>query len=254
MKIALVVFDMAGTTVHDDDAVNICLKQALETAGVDVNRDEINEVMGEPKPVAIAKLLSRVRETHADTTDQDVIEIHDCFKTLMLTHYREAPDVRAVEGAADVFRELRERGVRVALDTGFSRVIVDAILERLGWLGYELLDATVASDEVPRGRPYADLIERAMRLTEVDNPGSVAKVGDTPADLLSGDAAGCGWIVGITTGSHTRTQLERYPHTHLIERLDELPGAGARRARPCVVSEAHAPRKLTTSVKSLDPP
>jgi phosphonatase-like hydrolase len=223
MKIALVVFDMAGTTVHDDDIVNICLKQALQASGIEVNRDEINEVMGEPKPLAIAKLLSRARDGRADTSDQDVIQIHERFKTLMLAHYREASGVRAVEGAADVFRGLKRSGVRVALDTGFSRVIVDAILERLGWLGNELLDATVASDEVRRGRPHADLIERAMRLTEVDNPKSVAKVGDTPADLLSGNAAGCGWIVGITTGSHSRSQLERYPHTHLIERLEELP-------------------------------
>jgi phosphonatase-like hydrolase len=231
MRIALVVFDMAGTTVHDDDAVNICLKRALEAAGIVVSRDEINEVMGEPKPVAIAKLVSRVRAVQADTSDQDVIEIHERFKTLMLAHYREAPGVRPVEGAADVFRELKASGVRVVLDTGFSRVIVDAILERLGWVGNEVIDATVASDEVPRGRPHPDLIERAMRLTDVSNPKSVAKVGDTPADLLSGDAAGCRWIVGITTGSHTRAQLQPYPHTHLIERLDELPmallGAGA---------------------------
>ena len=231
MKTALVVFDMAGTTVHDDDAVNICLKQALESAGIMVSRSEINEVMGEPKPVAIAKLVSRLRAVQAHTSDRDVIEIHERFKTLMLAHYREAPEVRPAEGAADVFRELQASGVRVALDTGFSRVIVDAILKRLGWLGNELVDATVASDEVLRGRPHADLIERAMRLTDVSDAKSVAKVGDTPADLLSGHAAGCGWIVGVTTGSHTRAQLEPYPHTHLIERLHELPvallGAGA---------------------------
>jgi phosphonatase-like hydrolase len=230
MNIALVVFDMAGTTVQDDDTVNICLKQALETGGIVASRTEINEVMGEPKPVAIAKLVSRGRELPADGRDQEVIEIHERFKMLMLTHYRKAPEVRAVEGAENVFRELKESGVRVALDTGFSRVIVDAILERLGWVGNELVDVTVASDEVPRGRPHGDLIERAMGLIGVDDPKCVAKVGGTPADLLSCDAAGCGWIIGITTGSHTRAELERYPHTHLIERLDELPAAvlGAR--------------------------
>src|SRR5262249_40686304 len=63
---------------------------------------------------------------------------------------------------------------------------------------------------------------RAMLLTDVRDPKSVAKVGDTPADLLSGEAAGCGWIIGITSGSHTRAQLEPYTHTHLIERLEEL--------------------------------
>ena len=39
----------------------------------------------------------------------------------------------------------------MALDTGFSRPIVDAILARLDWTAGLLLDATVTSDEVPRG-------------------------------------------------------------------------------------------------------
>jgi phosphoglycolate phosphatase-like HAD superfamily hydrolase len=57
--IQLVVFDMAGTTVHDDDAVNVCLRQALNAgAGVEADRESVNRVMGEPKPVAIAKLLT----------------------------------------------------------------------------------------------------------------------------------------------------------------------------------------------------
>src|SRR5262245_7693033 len=219
MNVALVVFDMAGTTVHDDDAVHVCLQQALDASGITVTRDQVNAVMGEPKPIAIAKLLGH---THVDVTDPDVLEIHGRFEALMIDHYRHSVEVRPVEGAEAVFRDLQNAGVHVALDTGFSRVIVDTILERLGWLGSDLVNATVASDEVPRGRPHADLIQRAMLLTDVRDPKSVAKVGDTPADLLSGEAAGCGWIIGITSGSHTRAQLEPYPHTHLIERLEEL--------------------------------
>ena len=55
----LVVLDMAGTTVQDDDAVNRCLCAALACAGLVVTRDEVNEVMGMPKPVAIGLLLER---------------------------------------------------------------------------------------------------------------------------------------------------------------------------------------------------
>ena len=51
----------------------------------------------------------------------------------------------------------------------------------------------------------------------------VAKVGDTPADLRQGAAAGCGLVVGVTSGSHSRRQLADIPHTHLIDRLAELP-------------------------------
>ena len=223
MNVALVVFDMAGTTVHDDDAVHVCLQQALRAGGITVSRDQVNVVMGEPKPVAIAKLMSNARGTQVGATDPGVVDLHAHFEALMIEHYQRSPDVRAVDGAEIVFHDLRRAGVRVALDTGFSRVIVDAILDRLGWRDDRLLDATVASDEVQRGRPHADLIQQAMHLTGISDASAVAKVGDTPADLLSGDAAACGWVVGITSGSHTRQQLERYPHTHLIDRLDELP-------------------------------
>ena len=33
--IELVVFDMAGTTVHDEDSVNRCVRDALGAAGAD---------------------------------------------------------------------------------------------------------------------------------------------------------------------------------------------------------------------------
>jgi phosphoglycolate phosphatase-like HAD superfamily hydrolase len=63
-----------------------------------------------------------------------------------------------------------------------------------------------------------------MQRFGVTSPSRVAKVGDTPADLEEGRNAGCGLIVGVTSGTHTREQLERCPHTHLIEDVRELPG------------------------------
>ena len=46
MKIELVIFDMAGTTVRDDDSVNVGLREALRAAGIEVSRDEVNRVIG----------------------------------------------------------------------------------------------------------------------------------------------------------------------------------------------------------------
>lgn len=222
MKIKLVVFDMAGTTVRDDDAVNHCLRQALAWRAVSVTRDEVNEVMGMPKPLAIQMLLEKKLGTPAAAAAGEVRQIHDQFLARMIHFYETDPAVREIEGATQVFRQLKAAGIRVALDTGFSRQIVDVILKRLGWDNRELLDATVASNEVVRGRPHPDLIFQAMELTHVADPARVAKVGDTPADLLEGRAAGCGLIVGATYGSHTREQLAAHRHTHLIASLAEL--------------------------------
>lgn len=213
---------MAGTTVRDDDAVNVCLRHALAPQ-VSVTRDEVNAVMGLPKPTAIRLLLERKPGHRGSVAEAMVNELHDGFLQRMLRHYQNAAEVEPMPHTLEAFWQLKEGGVRIALDTGFSRPIVDAILERLGWDEGGLIDATVASDEVERGRPHPDLALKAMELTGVRDPKLVAKVGDTPSDLQEGTAAGCQLVIGVTNGSHTREQLAPYPHTHLIADLKELP-------------------------------
>lgn len=220
MRVELVVFDMAGTTVHDGDAVHCCLQAALGNAGVQATRDEVNRVMGIAKPIAIRSLL----ELHGrDASKERVEQIHADFLDRMMTYYRTAPEVREVPGAGETFRRLRAAGTKVALDTGFSRPIADVIIERTGWLRDGLIDAAVTSDEVAQGRPHPDLIFEAMARTGVHEVSRVAKVGDTPVDLQEGTAAGCGWVIGVTEGSHTREQLDVEPHTHLIQTVADLP-------------------------------
>jgi phosphonatase-like hydrolase len=222
MHIELVIFDIAGTTLRDDGAVNVCLREALaeKIALTDV---EANSVMGLPKPIAIRLLLENKLLGIEPISTELVNELYDNFLHRMLRHYRTAPGIESMPHTMDTFCQLKEAGVRLALDTGFSRPIVDAILERLGWQEGGLLDATIASDEVSRGRPHADLAMKAMELTGVRDPKLVAKVGDTPSDLQEGSAAGCGLVVGVTNGTHTREQLAPHPHTHLIASLRELP-------------------------------
>jgi phosphonatase-like hydrolase len=245
MHIELVLFDMAGTTVRDDDAVNVCLREALAQK-TGVTRDEVNKVMGLPKPIAIRLLLEEKLGGPGQVSSGTVDLVYQDFLARMLEHYRTAPGIEPMPHTLDTFCRLKEAGVHLALDTGFSRPIVDAILERLGWNEGGLLDATVASDEVSRGRPHADLALRAMELTGVREPERVAKVGDTPSDLQEGIAAGCGLVIGVTNGSHTREQLSAHTHTHLIGSLAELPdlvlGRNSRREltpSPAKISRGH---------------
>lgn len=223
MKICLVVLDMAGTTVHDDDAVNTCLREALKGRQIDVSRDEVNAVMGLPKPVAIRTLVEGNRADGTPASQALVDALYHDFGERMLRYYRTDPAVRPMPHAVEVLSAIRAAGVKIALDTGFSRPIADAVLDRLGWARGQLLDATVTSDEVERGRPFPDLVERAMELAGVTDPKEVAKVGDTPSDLEEGTSAGCGLVIGVTNGTHRHDQLAPYPHTHLIASLEALP-------------------------------
>ena len=219
--IELVVFDMAGTTVHDEDSVNRCVRDALGAAGLSVTPTEVNEVMGLPKPEAIAILVERSGRL-GDLADR-LEAIYRDFVARSLAFYGNDPSVREIAGASRVFERLQRAGIRVALNTGFDRAITSVILDRLGWSKSPLIDATICSDEAPRGRPHPDMILELMRRMQVVDPQRVAKVGDTPADLEEGRNARCGLIVGVTQGTHRRDELERHPHTHLIDTIADLP-------------------------------
>ena len=219
---ALTVFDVAGTTVLDGDIVIDTMDAALTAHGVSVDRDAIRAVMGIPKPLAIAQLLQLHASTRNGGDEPAAIRIHDDFLKRLSEAYRRSPSVHAAEGARETFAALRAGSVKVALDTGFDRPTLDLLLGRLGWSVPGVLDCTVSSDEVPEGRPSARLIQRAMWLTGVSDPRAVAKVGDTPSDIRSGHAAGCGLVVGVSYGTHTRDELLLYQPATVIDDLREL--------------------------------
>jgi phosphonatase-like hydrolase len=221
MAIRLVIFDMAGTTVHDDNGVNRSLRSSLEAAGLTVQPADVNTVMGLPKREALRRLIER--SCLASELLPRIELIHADFAARMRSFYASDPSVREVTGASVIFRWLHQAGIAVAVNTGFSRDIAQIILDRLGWERDQLIDASVTSDEVGRGRPHPDMIRYVMRRLGIANAEEVAKVGDTPADLEEGHHAGCGLVIGVTQGTHTREQLADFPHTHLMGSVAELP-------------------------------
>jgi phosphonatase-like hydrolase len=220
MSIRLTVFDVAGTTVFEGDAVIDAIGAALSAHVVAVPRPAIRAVMGMPKPVAIRELLNSYTDLGGSEIDECVRDIHSTFVEFVIERYRIDPMIRAVAGADEVFRRLRAAGISVALDTGFSRQVLDVLLQRLRW-DRTVVDATITSDEVDEGRPHPHLIHRAMQLTGIVEPAEVAKIGDTPADIQEGRAAGCGLVVGVTYGTHSRAELEPF-NVPLIDRLVDL--------------------------------
>ncbi len=221
-SIQLAVFDLAGTTVHDNQDVQRVLIKTLQRQGVAISLEEAARVMGIPKPVALRQLLGEHLPDSIKVTDEMIDELHEAFVADMVSFYKEDASVKEMKGASDTFRSLKESGITVYVDTGFDRKTTDALIERLGWLKDNLLDGSVTSDEVENGRPSPDMIFKAMKLSKVTEVSYVAKVGDTASDLGEGTAAGCGLVIGVTTGAYSKEDLIREPHTHIAENLPEV--------------------------------
>jgi phosphonatase-like hydrolase len=222
MKIKLAVFDLAGTTVRDNNDVHRVLQSALSQHGVHISIADANKVMGIPKPVAIRQLLVERYSGERVINEQWIDDIHKLFVIEMIRFYREDDSVGEKAGVSETFRMLKSMGIKVAVDTGFDRPITQPLLQRLGWISQGLVDTSVTSDEVANGRPYPDLIFEAMRRTGITDVKTVAKIGDTASDLEEGNSAGCGLVVGVTTGAFTREELTTVKHSFLIDDIEEV--------------------------------
>jgi phosphonatase-like hydrolase len=220
--IELVVFDIAGTTVRDKGSVADAFIAAFHDFGIGMPAEEVKKVMGYRKMDAIALLLGKFAPAHKD--DEELIDrIHTRFIDTMIAFYRDDQDLAAFPHAERLFSTLHERGIKIALNTGFTRSITDAILHRLRWdERSSLIDQTICSDEVPLGRPHPDMIKTLVRDLEISSVSHVLKVGDTEVDVEEGRNAGCGVVVSVTTGAYTREQLESYHPDFIIDDLSEL--------------------------------
>lgn len=207
---ALVVFDMAGTTVEDRGQVPAAFTAALAAHGIAVTPDQITRVRGASKRQAIRAFVAN---------DAEATLVYAAFRRELATRF-EAARVNPIAGAAECFRLLRTAGIKVALTTGFDRDITTLLVAALAW--QEVTDTIVSGDDVANGRPAPDLIRRAMAGTGIGDAALTAAVGDTTLDLEAGAAAGVGWNIGVQSGAHGRDALARSPHTHIIGSVAEL--------------------------------
>jgi phosphonatase-like hydrolase len=218
--VKLAIFDLAGTTVEDNNAVASAFRKAFEWYGYTVSEEDIKPLMGYKKPVAIKAMLEKMG---VEPGEDLVRDIHREFEIEMMDHYEYSPDVRPVIDAEDVMLALKEKGIRIALNTGFSRTIADTILNRFQWIEKGIADDYIASDEVAEGRPQAYMIETLMQRAGIEDPKEVVKIGDTEADVNEGRNAGCALVIAVTTGAFRKDQLEAYSPDYIINTLSELP-------------------------------
>jgi phosphonatase-like hydrolase len=217
--IKLIVFDMAGTTVRDQDEVLYCFRKACAETNILANDERLNALMG----VSKLEVFKMLWAEQAPNQPQDVIETmadhsYRHFKEILENYYHTQP-VEPTEGALEIFEWCRQKNIKIALNTGFYRAVVDIILERLNWKIGTTIDFVIASDEVPAGRPQPFMIQAAMQEFNITDPLEVVKVGDTPVDLAEGKNAGCLLSLAVTNGTHSKAALATLENDGLLENL-----------------------------------
>jgi phosphonatase-like hydrolase len=212
-RLELFLFDLAGTTVRDDQRVPRTFAAVCDQFSVPLRPAQLKTRMGMHKQAVFAALLAE-----AGMTGDRAPALAAAFEVEFAALADREP-LQPTVGAHAAIAAVQALGVRVGFTTGFARSTANLILQRLGWSDH----VAVASDEVASGRPAPDLILTAMQRCGVAAASAVGVAGDTPADLLAGTAAGARLVVGVGCGTHTLAELRVHPHTHLLDDLTALP-------------------------------
>lgn len=216
-KIELAVFDMAGTTVNEDNVVYKTVRAALAKSGVEVSLNTVLEFgAGKEKFKAIADILEKTK-----TTGVDPNTVFKDFKNMLEEAYANL-DVTTYDGVEELFKLLKSKGVKVVLNTGYDLKTAKSLLSKLGWIPGEQIDALITADDVVMGRPSSEMIDKAMAMFGITARDKVLKAGDSVIDIEEGKNANCGWTVGVLTGAQTREQLATAEPSMILDSLSDL--------------------------------
>jgi len=196
-----VILDWAGTTVDFGSLAPVrTLQRIFARADIMLTESETRRDMGLPKKDHIRAILStnRVRDEwmrlHEHVpAEADVEELYRDFIPLQFSCLLEYSAV--IPGVVEATERFRTRGLRIGTTTGYTREMLDLLVESSRKVGY-IPDCNLAPGDVGSGRPHPYMIyENAVRL-HVYPLAAIAKIGDTPADIEEGLNAGA-WSIGV---------------------------------------------------------
>jgi phosphonatase-like hydrolase len=219
MSIKMIVFDMAGTTIDEDNIVYKTLHKSINEYDVVVDLSAVLEIgAGQEKLTAIKDIVSKYG------TQEDLLKANDMYHYFinhLQTAYEEF-DIKAMQNAASVLMNIRSKGILVVLNTGYDRATAQFILNKIKWTQLNEFDLLVTATDVEKNRPAPDMIHYAMKLFSIKDPKEVVKIGDSKIDIEEGQNAHCLYSIGITTGAQTKAQLMEANPDNIIDNLDEL--------------------------------
>ena len=162
------------------------------------------------------EILRRVFPPHSEASliEKCRKEISDLFWEI------ELDEVKLFTGATDLFKYLKERGIRIGIATGRTS-LPEKEWDRFGRFGVHLfIDAIVTTREVGKRKPAPDaILECAQRLrVSIKN---CLVVGDTVDDILAARSAGA-LAVAVSTGQDERDLLEKENPELLFDSLKDL--------------------------------
>ncbi|GAA0955593.1 HAD family hydrolase [Actinocorallia libanotica] len=189
------LFDVDGTLVDSNYLHTVTWWQAFRQAGHDVPMAAIHRSIGMGSSLLVDSLLPDDRDKDRDSA------VKASHTALYATYWSR---LQPLEGAADLLRACKSRGLRVVLASSADEAEFTHLLRALN--ADDVIDASTFSGDVEHAKPAPDLVQVALEKAEVP-PSQALFVGDTVWDVQAAGKAGVP-CVAVLSGGIGRDELK----------------------------------------------
>lgn len=205
---SVIIFDFDGTLADTEGYIVAAATQALSEAGFTPEQmGDVSRVVGPPYPGAFATIYGVSEEEDLAITNR-YFELYDWKSPASHELY---PGMRAL------LEDLTKHGKKLAIASSKTRMRLGFCVEDLG---LDSLFSCVFAKEDVDGGGKAELIRMVMEKlgTSADQ---CVMIGDRFYDIQGARSVGTASI-GVTFGTHKRTELEEAGADAVVDSVDEL--------------------------------
>jgi pyrophosphatase PpaX len=174
-----VIFDMDGTLVSSLPVIFHCeneISRKYLTASL-----TLEDVISKFGPPAHAIIRDMTRSLSAEVQTRAVADYYECYRSHVSSRGLIFP------GIIDLLRKIRVSGRRLALFTGVEKNMMEYTLAPFKLT--EFFEVCITADDIRKSKPDPEGINLALSRIKA-SPKESMYVGDSPADIVAGKAAG----------------------------------------------------------------
>ncbi len=208
-RIEALIFDFDGTLVDASAAICQSFNAALEQFGSSaIPEERIRRLIGKPLREMFPAVLP-------DATEQQIQQLIDAYRVVFAPI---ACDLsKPMPGLEEMMHHFHPR-VRMGIATSRMSDGAHRILGAMGWLDH--FDVIVGLQDVTHAKPHPESVQRVLAALDTA-PDRAIMVGDVPADMMAGKAAGTA-AIGMISDHHSAAVLQEAGADAVIQSLAEL--------------------------------
>lgn len=196
MNFTCFIFDFDGTLAHSEPAYREAFLHSIRLhTGLEIKEDEFRDFWNVTPQEVLSRYSCEMLEEMLVSFEEHYYANHHHY----LTPY---------DGIAGLLKSLSDRGGKIAVVSLKPRRAGEREIDFTGLRS--LVDLRVWGDDVRRPKPQPDGVLRAMAELSGD-PDSTLVIGDSPADIMMGRAAGTRTAAALWSGSNRERLLEERP-------------------------------------------